>query len=53
MFRDSPTFVPGSKWQPSSHLDESAQEIAKQERDAGVMGKSELGGGSQYLEHAK
>ena len=35
LFRDSPTFVPGSKWKPSSHIEEEAAEIAKQEREAG------------------
>ncbi|THX49384.1 general substrate transporter [Aureobasidium pullulans] len=29
LFRDSPTFVPGSKWAPSSHVNELAREIAK------------------------
>ena len=29
LFRDSPTFVPGSKWVPSSHVDEVANRIAK------------------------
>ncbi|THY52828.1 general substrate transporter [Aureobasidium pullulans] len=29
LFRDSPTFVPGSKWTPNSHVNELAREIAK------------------------
>ncbi|THZ06279.1 general substrate transporter [Aureobasidium pullulans] len=29
LFRDSPTFVPGSKWAPSSYVNELAREIAK------------------------
>jgi len=37
LFRESPTFVPGSKWKPSSRVDEEAMEIAKHERDAGVL----------------
>jgi len=49
MFRESPTFVPGSKWVPSSHLDEAAREIAKQERDAGLLGQNKLDG-PMYLE---
>lgn len=28
LFRDSPTFVPGSHWKPSSHVDDDANEIA-------------------------
>lgn len=38
LFRDHPTFVPGSKWKPSSHVDEDALEIAKDERRAGKLG---------------
>ena len=49
LFRDSPLFVPGSKWQPSSHVDESAKEIAKREREEGVLGKEEA---VEYLESA-
>ncbi|CAD0049679.1 unnamed protein product, partial [Aureobasidium pullulans] len=29
LLRDSPTFVPGSKWTPNSHVNELAREIAK------------------------
>lgn len=29
LFRQHPVFVPGSKWFPSSHVDDEAQEIAK------------------------
>ena len=29
LFRDSPTFVPGSHWVPDSHLDEAARRIAQ------------------------
>lgn len=32
LFRESPTFIPGSHWRPSSHVDEDAQEIAGKER---------------------
>lgn len=32
LFRESPTFVPGSHWRPSSHVDEDAKEIAGKER---------------------
>lgn len=39
MFRDHPLFVPGSKWTPSSHVDEDAREIAKRERAEGVLAK--------------
>ena len=47
LFRDHPIFVPGSKWQPSSHLDEDAREIAKREREAGLLAKGEA---VDYLE---
>ncbi|KAK5132214.1 hypothetical protein LTR08_009274 [Meristemomyces frigidus] len=29
LFRDHPTFVPGSDWKPSSHIDEVAREIGQ------------------------
>ena len=29
LFHDSPTFVPGSKWVPSSHIDEDARMLAE------------------------
>lgn len=32
LFREHPTFVPGSNWLPSSHVDEEAQEIARQDK---------------------
>lgn len=32
LFRDSPTFVPGSKWVPSSRVDEVADGIAKHDK---------------------
>jgi hypothetical protein len=35
LFRDSPTFVPGSKWVPSSHVDEVADDIAKRDKHGG------------------
>jgi hypothetical protein len=35
LFRDSPTFVPGSKWVPSSHVDEIADDIAKRDKHSG------------------
>lgn len=41
LFRDHPLFVPGSKWQPSTHLDEDAAEIAKRERQAGLAAKGQ------------
>ena len=47
LFRDHPLFVPRSKWQPSSHVDEDAREIAKRERDGGVIGKDVA---AEYLE---
>jgi hypothetical protein len=40
LFRDSPTFVPGSKWVPSSHVDEVADGIAKHDK-FGVNGAVE------------
>ena len=49
LFRDSPWFVPGSKWVPSSHLDEEAKRIAKKEREEGVLGKEQA---AEYLESA-
>jgi len=49
LFRDSPLFVPRSKWQPSSHLDDDAQEIARKERQAGVLAKGQE---AEYLETA-
>ena len=49
LFRDCPIFIPGSKWQPSSHLDDDAKEIAERERKAGVLGKQQ---GAEYLEGA-
>jgi sugar porter (SP) family MFS transporter len=36
LFRDSPTFVPGSHWQPSSHVDEDAKQFANK-AEGGVM----------------
>ncbi len=47
LFRDHPLFVPGSKWTPSSHLDENAKEIAKREAAAGVLSKDEV---ADYVE---
>ena len=32
LFRESPTFVPGSKWVPSSHVDDTAEDIARREQ---------------------
>lgn len=49
LFRDHPLFVPRSKWQPSSHLDENAREIAEKERKAGVIGNEQS---AEYLEDA-
>lgn len=46
LFNDSPTFVPGSKWKPSSHVEEDAKEIAEHER--GIGGKEP--GTVEYLE---
>lgn len=44
LFYESPTFVPGSKWVPHSHLDEDAQRIAKGEDyiDGVVTGKGKV-----------
>ena len=47
LFRDSPTFVPGSKWVPSRDLDEDAQQIAQK---GGV--KAEHAENVQELEQA-
>lgn len=47
LFRDHPVFVPGSKWVPSSKVDEVAREIGRKERDSGVLGK---GREAEYLE---
>ena len=43
LFRYSPTFVPGSKWVPSSHVDELASDIAEH-------GKSTKDGQVEHLE---
>lgn len=37
LFRDSPTFVPGSHWVPSSHVDADAEEIAGGHVEKGKM----------------
>jgi hypothetical protein len=34
LFRDHPLFVPGSKWQPSSHIDQEASKIRRLEEEA-------------------
>ena len=47
LFRDHPLFAPRSKWQPSSHLDEDAREIAKREREADLIAKDKA---VEYLE---
>lgn len=44
LFRDSSIFVPGSKWQPSSHIDEDAERIARLEKDSGVFGEEKATG---------
>jgi hypothetical protein len=49
LFRDHPLFVPGSKWVPSSHLDEDAREIAKREKDAGILSNEDA---AEYVEMA-
>lgn len=41
LFRDSPLFVPRSKWVPSSHLDEDARRIAEMEHKQGILDKEE------------
>lgn len=41
LFRDSPVFVPRSKWVPSSRLDEDAKRIAEMERKEGILDKEE------------
>lgn len=38
LFRESPTFVPGSHWQPSSHIDRDAEDVKQ-----GNIGKLEAG----------
>ena len=47
LFRDHPLFIPGSKWQPSSHIDEDAKEMAKREGLEGVLSK---GNADEFLE---
>ncbi|CZR68663.1 related to sugar transport protein STP1 [Phialocephala subalpina] len=52
LFRDSPTFVPGSKWQPSSHIDADAETIAEQEARLGLgNGKAGWDESMQISEH--
>jgi hypothetical protein len=43
LFRDSPVFVPGSKWLPSSHVDEVADGIKRHD-------KFGVEGGVEYVE---
>lgn len=50
LFRQHPTFIPGSKWKATSRVDEEARAIAMQERAAGEVGK-EKGSEMEYLEH--
>ena len=45
LFRDSPTFVPGSHWKPSSHVDLDADQIADLEAKKGRDSVAE------YVEH--
>lgn len=40
LFKYSPTFVPGSHWAPSSHVEEDAKQIADQGK-AGKLGEVE------------
>lgn len=49
LFRDCPLFIPRSKWQPSSHLDEDARDIARKEREAGELSKAQE---AEYVEEA-
>ena len=49
LFREHPIFVPGSKWLPSSHVDENAKMIAQRERQEGMLGKEHT---AEYLEDA-
>ena len=35
LFHDSPTFVPGSNWKPSSHIDMDAEQVAEYEANMG------------------
>jgi hypothetical protein len=44
LFRDSPTFVPGSKWTPSSDVNDLARDIAGDGRSKDVE--------VQYVEEA-
>jgi len=52
LFRDSPTFVPGSKWQPSSHIDADAETVAEQELRLG-LGKAGWNESSEHVENTK
>ena len=51
LFYNSPTFVPGSKWVPRSHLDALAREIADQEAQEGF--KVEYRGSASQNEYAE
>ncbi len=45
LFYNSPTFVPGSHWKPSSHLDSDAAEAKEQEESDVGTGKVTYGSG--------
>jgi hypothetical protein len=45
LFYNSPTFVPGSHWKPSSHLDSDAAEVKEQEESDVGNGKTDYAGG--------
>ena len=51
LFYNSPTFVPGSKWVPRSHLDALAREIADQEAQEGF--KVDYRGSASQNEYAE
>jgi hypothetical protein len=42
LFEQSPVFVPGSKWVPSSHLDEDAERVARGEDKVGEVVHEEV-----------
>ena len=49
LFYESPTFIPGSKWKPSSHVEQSARDIAKEEKGSGVISEKP-GSGTELAE---
>ena len=51
LFYNSPTFCPGSKWVPKSHLDEDANNMKKHEIED--IGKGGDGTGLKHSEHVE